>query len=149
MRENRVMTVAKRILRERVRRTLLLTGGFLASVLPLAVLFVLRWDRYTALPGGALRLTLGGGMILILLLLKVLGMIRLPSRLTVMVITLVMVYLLKGLLDDLTVILWAAILGEAVDTVIFSPLARAAEARLVRLRQADVTACAVREMMKE
>ena len=57
-------TKPKNLKRERAKLFFLSLGGFLASVLPLCVLFVMRWELYvTAVPGGAIRLSLGGGMI--------------------------------------------------------------------------------------
>ncbi len=138
----------KELCRERRRLILLSVGGFLASILPLALLLALRWEKYTAVPGGAVRLCFGGGVIAVLILLKVLGKLKLPSRLTVMVTALVLVYLLEALLFDVTLILWMAILGETLDTFLFSPFLRRTRARMERLRQADVTAGAVEELLK-
>ena len=129
--------------RERLRIALLTVGGFLFSVLPLASLLLLRWERYTALPAGGVRLSVGGIFIALLLLLKVMGKLKLPSRLTVMTVALILAYLLEALLCDLTLVLWAALIGEALDTLVFSPLLTRARARLSRLTQADATADAL------
>ena len=130
----------KRTRRERWRIVLLTVGGALASILPLALLLFSRWDRYTAIPAGGVRLTVGGGLIAVMLVLKVMGKLKLPSRLSVMLVSLVLTYLLEALLSDLSLVLWAAIIGEALDTLLLAPLLRRARERLSRLQQADVTA---------
>lgn len=137
----------KRIRRERWRIALLTVGGFLASVAPPATLLLLRWDRYTAIPAGGVRLTVGGILIAAMLLLKVMGKLKLPSRMTVMAIALILSYLLEALLSDLSLVLWAALIGEALDALVSSPLLSRARARLERLEQADVTAVAMESLL--
>ncbi|MBE6588819.1 MAG: hypothetical protein E7643_01450 [Ruminococcaceae bacterium] len=135
--------------KERAKLFFLTVGGFLASVLPLCVLFCVKWETYvTSVPGGAVRLSLGGGLIAVLMLLKVLGKIKLPSRLCVMAISLVFVYLLEAVLSDLSLILWVAIAGEAVDAFLFSPFASRVRERIKLAKQADATADRVEEMLK-
>lgn len=126
----------------------LVLGGFLASTLPLLTLLIIRWEDYTALPGGAVRLCFGGGVIAALILLKVLGKLKLPSRLTVMVVALLLVYLLEAMIADLTLILWVAILGEALDAFLFAPFAKRIRARIAIEKQADATADKVEELLK-
>ena len=142
-------TKPKNLKRERAKLFFLSLGGFLASLLPLCVLFVMRWELYvTAVPGGAIRLSLGGGMIAALILLKILGKLRMPSRLLVMVLCLVMVYLLEAVLSDLALILWMAIVGEGADAFLFAPLVRRVRERIRIMKQADATADRVEELLK-
>ena len=137
------------IKKEKTKLFFLVVGGFLASVVPLLVLLAIKWEEYvTSVPGGAVRLSLGGGMIVALILLKVLGKLKLPSRLCVMVIALCMVYLLEALLRDLSLVLWVATAGEAVDAFLFAPFARRVRERITIAKQADATADRVEEMLK-
>ena len=135
--------------KEKTKLFFLCLGGFLASVLPLLVLLLLKWDKYTAIPGGAVRLCFGGGAVAALILLKVLGKLKLPSRLTVMVIALVLCYLLEALIADLTLILWVAIIGEAVDCFLFAPFAKRTRERIAIAKTADATADRVEELLKQ
>ena len=142
-------TDAKSTLKKEKRKLgFLCMGGFLASVLPLFSLLILRWDTYTSVPGGAVRLCFGGAVIALLILLKVLGKIKLPSRLCVMGVCLVLVYLLEGLLADLTLILWVALIGEATDALFFAPLAKKTRKRIEVACQADATADRVEELLR-
>lgn len=139
----------KTVAREKAKLFFLTLGGFVFSVLPLAILLAVKWEEYvTAVPGGAIRLSLGGGMIAVLILLKVLGKLKLPSRLCVMVIALAAVYLLEAVLADMSLILWMAIIGEATDAFLFAPFARRVRERIGVMKQADATADKVEELLK-
>ena len=134
---------------DRAKLFFLCVGGFLSSTVPLLSLLLIKWEEYvTSVPGGAVRLSLGGGIIAALILLKVLGKLKLPSRLCVMVIALGMVYLLEALLSDLSLILWVATAGEAMDAFLFAPFARRVRERIAIAKQADATADRVEEMLK-
>lgn len=148
MKKERKTDAHGKLKKEKRKLFFLCVGGFLASALPLFSLLVLRWDTYTSVPGGAVRLCFGGAAIALLILLKVLGKIKLPSRLCVMGISLVLVYLLEGLLADLTLILWVALIGEATDALFFAPLAKKTRKRIEVACQADATADRVEELLK-
>ena len=139
----------KALRKEKTKLFFLCLGGFLSSTLPLMALLIIKWEEYTAIPGGAVRLCFGGIAIVALIALKVLGKIKLPSRLTVMAIVLVLVYLLEALLADLTLILWVALIGEAIDTFLFSPFAKRVRERIAIAKQADATADRVEELLKQ
>ena len=134
---------------EKTKHFFLCMFGFLASTLPLAALLCMKWEEYTAEPGSGIKLCFGAVAIVILLALKVLGKLKLPSRVTVMAISLVIVYLLEALLADLTLILFVATIGEAVDAFLFAPFAKRCRARIDRMKQADATADRVEELLKQ
>ena len=134
---------------EKAKYFFLCMFGFLSSTVPLAALLGMKWDEYTAEPGSGIKLCFGAVMIAVLLALKVLGKLKLPSRFTTMVISLILVYLLEALLADLTLILPVATVGEAVDAFIFAPFAKRCKERIGRMKQADATADRVEELLKQ
>ncbi len=134
---------------EKTKYFFLCMFGFFSSTLPLAALLGMKWDAYTAEPGSGIKLGFGAVAILILMVLKVLGKLKLPSRVTVMAIALVIVYLLEALLADLTLILFVSTIGEAVDSFLFSPFAKRCRERIDRMKQADATADRVEELLKQ
>ena len=123
--------------------------SFLSTVLPLTILFLSRIDCYVAVPAGGLRLAIGGGLIAFLLALKVLGKLRIPSRLTGFAVALLLCYLLEAVLTDLSLILWAALIGEVIDAWILSPWVKRTRDRLARARQASDTADAIGEVLRK
>ena len=138
----------KTLRRARLCVRLLTAGSFLSATLPLSVLFVLRWESYTAIPAGGVRLAAGGVLIAVLLFLAVLGKLRIPSRLTLTAAALCLTYLLEGVLPELSLILWVMLGGMAVETFVFSPMLRRARERLAILGQSDATADAVGELLR-
>lgn len=126
--------------RDRVKLFFATLGGYVASVLPLVCLFAAKWETYTGASRGAFRLCLGGGIVLILLLFKVLGKLRMPSRALGMILCLILSYLLEAVLSDLTLILWMALLGELVDALFFARAVRLLRERLQADRVADAAA---------
>ena len=134
---------------EKGRLFSLYTAGFLASTVPLLTLLIMKWGEYTKEPGTDIKLCFGAVAVVILLALKVLGKLKLPSRFTMMAVALVIVYLLESLLSDLTLILLVATIGEAVDSFLFSPFAKRCKERIERMKQADATADRVEELLKQ
>lgn len=139
----------KALRKDKTKLFFLYAGGFLSSTLPLLALLLIKWEEYTAIPGGAVRLCFGGGMIVALIALKVLGKIKLPSRITVMAVLLVLAYLLQALLSDLTLILLVALIGDVIDTFLFAPFAKRVCERIAIAKQADATADRVEELLKQ
>ena len=139
------MTVVSRARRRESRRVFFLSvGGFLSTFLPPALLLLLRWEDYTRVPAGGVRLTVGGLLLAGLLLCRVLGRMPHLSRVTVLALALTLVYLLEGILSELPLILWVTLAGEAVDALVFSPLLKRARERRAMLAQSEMTADAVR-----
>ena len=132
-----------------VRLGVLYVLSFLATTLPLGVLFLSRIDRYVAVPAGGVRLALGGGLVALFLCLKVLGKLRMPSRLTFFAVSLLLCYLLEAVLTDLSLLLWAALIGEVIDAWLLSPWVKRTRERLSRTRQANDTADAIGEVLRK
>ena len=62
------------------RLILLEIASFIVSVAPLVVVFAINWDKYAETPADTVKLCFGGALIVVLLLLKVIGKLRMPSR---------------------------------------------------------------------
>lgn len=123
----------------RRRLFFLRAGSFTVSAAPLTVLLILRFPRYAATPGQTVRLGAGCLVLCLFLLLKVLGKLKVPGRVTVFATVFLLSYLLSALLTDLTLLSGAALLGEALDLCLFSaPLAETG-AELSAARQALAT----------
>lgn len=141
--------VKKTLKRARLRVRLLTLGSFLSVTLPPAILFLLRWEVYTDIPAGGVRLAAGGVAVASLFLLALLGKLRLPSGLTLTAVALVLVYLLEGVLPELALILWVMLGGMAVETLLFSPLLRRAREQRAILSQTNETAGAVETLLRQ
>lgn len=99
-----------------VKKVLLQILGYVLSIAPLAVVFGLKWDTYTATTQSTISLGVGGAISLVLILIKSLG--KVPKNIHPIikyVVALVLVFALDPIIQDLKILLSAAIVGELID----------------------------------
>lgn len=98
------------------KKVLLQILGYVLSIAPLAVVFGLKWDTYTATTQSTISLGVGGAISLVLILIKSLG--KVPKNIHPIikyVVALVLVFALDPIIQDLKLLLSAAIVGELID----------------------------------
>lgn len=98
------------------KKVLLQILGYVLSIAPLAVVFGLKWDTYTATTQSSISLGVGGAISLVLILIKSLG--KVPKNIHPIikyVVALVLVFALDPIIQDLKILLSAAIVGELID----------------------------------
>lgn len=98
------------------KKVLLQILGYMLSIAPLAVVFGLKWDTYTATTQSTISLGVGGAISLVLILIKSLG--KVPKNIHPIikyVVALVLVFALDPIIQDLKILLSAAIVGELID----------------------------------
>ena len=98
------------------KKMLLQILGYVLSIAPLAVVFGLKWDTYTATTQSSISLGVGGAISLVLILIKSLG--KVPKNIHPIIkyiVVLVLVFALDPIIQDLKVLLSAAIVGELID----------------------------------
>lgn len=99
-----------------VKKVLLQILGYVLSIAPLAVVFGLKWDTYTATTQSTISIGVGGAISLVLILIKSLG--KVPKNIHPIikyVVALVLVFALDPIIQDLKILLSAAIVGELID----------------------------------
>ena len=99
-----------------VKKVLLQILGYVLSIAPLAVVFGLIWDTYTATTQSSISLGVGGAISLVLILIKSLG--KVPKNIHPIIkyiVALVLVFALDPIIQDLKILLSAAIVGELID----------------------------------
>ena len=64
------------------RRFGLVVCSFLASIIPLGLVVWMHRDEYIATVGQAVKLSIGGIIVAILLVLKIIGKLKMPRRVT-------------------------------------------------------------------
>lgn len=123
--------------------------SFLVSILPLLITVVLRWDNYIQKPSDAVKLSIGGIVIIVLIFLKAIGKLRMPQkRVIIYSFMLVMCYLLSTILNDITFLIFMATIGEVLDLVICQPILNKAKEQLVLEKNADATTNRMKKEMK-
>lgn len=92
--------------------------GFVLSIAPILIYFILNYDRYVKSTYDGVRLASGGVILACILLLKITGKLKIPSAVSVFGVVFVLSYLLNSIIMDLMIFSFLALLGEACDMVV-------------------------------
>ena len=106
---------------------------------PLTVYLITNWEKYIGVREDAIKLSFGGIICVILVLLKILGRLKGTSSTVSLGIFFILSYLLKSITDDLIVFSFLALVGDIGDKMFFSiPISRTKNA-LAAEKTADAT----------
>lgn len=135
------------------RRLLMLRLASMSCTLgPIFAILVANWTEYVKTAADAVKLTVGGLMMAVVLVVTALGKLGVPRRIVVEVVLLLLAYFLQPVLSDLVMILTVTIAGEAMDIICFKRAIRAtSEAIMIEKTSggaADKTAQRVEEIVK-
>lgn len=100
---------------KRLKIPLIYISSFLASTLPVLIYFFVNMDKYVKTVPDRVKLCFGGIIALGIVILKVIGKLKVPSRLVGFGIVFVLCYLFNALLQDLMVFSLLALVGELLD----------------------------------
>ena len=131
------------------KRFWLVIGSFLASIIPLGLVVWIHRDEYIATVGQAVKLSIGGIIVAILLLLKIIGKLKMPRRVTVFAMIFILSWLLAVVLQDLMLLSGAALIGEVVDEIFFRHSIKRLDERIHMEKSADVTVQRMEQMMQK
>ena len=113
--------------------------SFALSVLPVAIYFFANADRYFVTISDRVRLSVGLIALCVIVLLKAMGQLRVPSRAVLFAFVMVMCYLLERVLDDLIIFSFLALVGEVLDMICQHFIKKAKEEKLLQ-KSAERTA---------
>lgn len=131
------------------RRFGLVVFSFLASIIPLGLVVWMHRDEYIATVGQAVKLSIGGIIVAILLLLKIIGKLKMPRRVTAFAMIFILSWLLAVVLQDLMLLSGAALIGEVVDEIFFRRSIKRLDERIHMEKSADVTVQKMEQMMQK
>ena len=131
------------------RRFWLVVCSFLASIIPLGLVVWMHRDEYIATVGQAVKLSIGGIIVAILLLLKIIGKLKMPRRVTAFAMIFILSWLLAAVLQDLMLLSGAALFGEVVDEIFFRRSIKRLDERIHMEKSADVTVQKMEQMMQK
>ena len=112
---------------KRLKLPLLYLISFVLSIGPVAVFVGFNIDSYISTTADAIKLSLGGILVAFIVILKVLGKLKIPSRITVFSLAFVISYLLSSLIEDICILLFLALVGEALDLILGALIKREKE----------------------
>lgn len=116
----------------------------LVTVAPLGIVLIVNRGQYFTAPGQNVKLTIGGTLCFVMLLLAAMGKLKMPRRVTGVAIALLLSWLFAAIIKDLTLLLTMWLVGEVLDMIV-APFARRAAEDITIGRAASVTATAVSE----
>ena len=131
------------------RRFWLVVCSFLASIIPLWFVVWIHRDEYIATVGQAVKLSIGGIIVAILLLLKIIGRLRMSRWVTTLALVFALSWLLAVVLQDLMLLSGAALLGEVIDEMFFRKSIKRLDERIHMEKSSDMTVQKMEDMMKK
>ena len=119
-------------------------GSFISSILPLAVLVGVRWNDYIRdVPAGAFRLTIGGVMVAIVMILKITHHLKIHSLFFTFAACALFCWLVEAVLADLRLIYSLAAVGQGIDEIFFQTAIKKTRKEIEMQEQAEKIAEAI------
>ena len=103
-------------MKPKIKLALLCVLSYIVSILPLIITFAMNFGKYTESVEATLKLTVGGIIVLVLLLVRTIGR-TLPKGIGATLTAFVLAYLLQAILADLVLLLGMFLLGEVLDVI--------------------------------
>lgn len=135
--------------RYKLRLFFLYVFSFLASTMPVGIALLLNFSEYTKTIEETVKLTVGGVIIVALIIIKLLGKLKMPRRITLFALVFILSYLLDCLLDDLILLSGLALLGEFVDFIFFQNAIKKVKENMLIEKTSSATAAQVEEIIKK
>ncbi len=135
-------------MKARVKIVLLYILSFVCSVAPVTVYFCINHDKYIMTVPDKIKLGFGAAIVTVIVVLKLIGKLKVNSRIAIFATVFILAYLLEAVLADLLVFSFLALVGEIADTIIMAFVKKMKRDLLVK-ESADVNAQAnARELEK-
>ncbi len=116
---------------KKIKIPLLYLLSLALSVGPVLIYFFANLDRYVQTAPQGIKVSCGFALLFVISFLKVIGKLKIPSRIYVFAIVFLLSYLLKDILKDLIVFSLLALIGELLDSMCQGFIRKAREERLI------------------
>lgn len=116
---------------KRLKIPLLYLLSLVLSIGPVLFYFFANLDRYVQTAPQGIKVSCGFALLFVISFLKVIGKLKIPSRIYVFAIVFLLSYLLKDILKDLIVFSLLALIGELLDSACQALIRKAKEERLI------------------
>ena len=123
--------------------------SFILSIAPLVVTVACKWNDYVRVPSDAIKLTIGGIIVLVLIFFKAIGKLKMPQKRVILYLfLLLMCYLLTTILADATFLIAMATLGEIADMCICQHFIKKWKDQYQIEKNADATTAKMKKEME-
>ncbi len=133
----------------KLKKLLWMAGGFGASIAPLIAVLIVRWDDYVKTVPQGIRLGIGGMILLVMLVMKAKGTLKMPSGTTVALAVLVLSFLLDRVLQDLTLLCAAYLSGDVINLLVFKRKIDSIDEGEKTTKQAEANARETKKILEE
>ncbi len=131
----------------RLKLALLHILSVLLSIGPVLTYFFLNMGKYTKTVPETVKLCAGGGLLLVIVIIKVLGKLRIPSGVVLYGIVFLLTYLLNAIIEDIMIFALLALLGELL-AMICNAVIKAKAKKFEREKTASKTAEEIEKIMQ-
>ena len=132
-----------------LRLLLLQLASFVALVAPLATVLIINRARYFTETESAVKLSAAALIAVVLLLLAMAGKLKMPRRVVLIALVVVMSWLLEAILKDLFLLSTMVLVGVCLDSFLFEPFLKHTRELIALRRGATVNAEAMAAVVRE
>lgn len=116
------------------------------SICPVMIFFFVNLDIYVTTRYEGIKLASGGVVLLLIVVLKVLGKLKIPSGIALYGIVLVLAYLLDAIIADLMLFTFLALVGEILSSICDAVI-KSFKKKLEREKTAEITANEIKKVI--
>ena len=128
---------------------ILTTLGFLFSIAPILAVLIANWSTYVKTGADVVKLGFGGIIVAVMLVMKVFGALRIRSGTTVVLLVMVLSILLARVLEDLTILCLAYLIGDLINSLFIKKKIEAIKEAVSQGKQADEVEIRTRKLLEE
>ncbi|MBQ9743492.1 MAG: hypothetical protein IJW19_00010 [Clostridia bacterium] len=128
---------------------MLYIASFVSTVAPLTIYIVINKDKYISTVVDSVKLSAGFVICAILMLLKIMDKLKIPSGTTTYAIVFLLSYLLDAILKDLIILSFLALVGEMIDILFFRIPIKRLKDRIHTDKIARATSSQVKEVLEQ
>lgn len=103
---------------KKMKIPLLYVLSFLCSIMPVLVYFLINHESYISTTPERVKLLFGGILAVAILITKTIGVLKINSGITLFALIFAFAYLLEGIIDDLLIFSFLALVGEVASFVV-------------------------------
>lgn len=126
--------------------TLLHILSVVLSICPVLIFFLINLDYYVTTRYEGIKLASGGMILLVIVILKVIGKLKIPSGITLYGIMLILSYLLNAIIADLMLFTFLALVGEILSSICDAVI-KSFKKKLEREKTAEITANEIKKVI--
>ena len=126
-------------MKPKIKILLLYISSFIASCAPVTIYFLINHDKYIMSTADKIKFGCGAAIVAVIIVLKLMGKLKINSRILVFATVFILSYLLEPVIQDALVFSFLALVGEIADSVIMF-FVRKMKAKMELEKSAEINA---------